>query len=85
MQRFRARRTFQAKHNDVWTKFVKFGGVETGPKQFSGKLSKEEMEDMTFGDIARHNATEFVGMDKFETGPEAKWEVDFEGVAKAFL
>lgn len=66
--------------------FVKFGGITTGPKQFTGGLTKEDMEERSALEITRMTATEHVGDDKWDLdGPEAKWKVDFEGVAKGFL
>lgn len=85
MQMFRARRTFQARNADVWTKFVKYGGVTTGPVQFAGGRSKEDMEDMTKAEKVRLTATEWLDNDKYEEGPSRKWVVDFDGVAKGFL
>ncbi len=64
---------------------MSFGGVDTGPKQFSGGLDQNSIGDMNAGEIAAQTATNFVSDDKLIEGAEAKWAVDFEGVAKGFL
>lgn len=52
---------------------------------FTGKMGKEDFEDMDKDEIIAATATDHVGEDKYDTGDEAKWTVDFEGVAKGFL
>lgn len=86
IQRYKARRKFHQDMAHIWTMFVKFGGIRTGPKQFTGGLTKEDYEEHTAAEISRMTATEHAGDDKWDLdGPEAKWMVDFEGVAKGFL
>jgi len=64
---------------------MRYGGVESGQKMFTGKLDKADFEDMEKDEIIAATATDFVGEDKFEEGTNAQWAVDFEGVAKGFL
>lgn len=64
---------------------MRYGGVESGQKMFTGKLDKGDFEDMDKDEIIAATATDFVGEDKFDESAEAKWTVDFEGVAKGFL
>jgi len=52
---------------------------------FTGKLDKRDFEDMDKDEIIAATATEFVSKDKYDNSDEAKWTVDFEGVAKGFL
>lgn len=59
-----------------------FGGIESGPNQFTGGFSKEDIEDKDAGEVAAIKAQHFVRQDVLD---EAKWKVDFEGVAKGFL
>jgi len=82
---FKARRTFQARNADIWTKFVKFGGVTTGPNPYTGSTGVDDDEDMTKAEKLRKGATEWLDNDKFDHGPSGKWAVDFDGVAKGFL
>lgn len=67
------------------TKWLKYGGFSTGPKQFTGGMSVEELESKNAAEIAIMNATTFAGADKLLEGDEAVWVVDFENVAKGFL
>lgn len=86
MQRYKSKRKFSAQKSDIWTKFIKFGGIETGPRTFTGRLSKEDMEDKTVAEISQLTATDFTREDQYELETtESKWVVDFEGVAKGFL
>ena len=68
---------------DVFDKYLLFGGISAGPKQFSGGLDAKDMSDMTAADIALMKAVHFVDADKW--GPEGAYVVDFEGCVKAFL
>ena len=86
MQRYKAKRKFSPIKLDIWTKFIKFGGIETGPRQFTGRLSKEDMEDKTAAEISQLTATDFARDDQYDLeSSDSKWIVDFEGVAKGFL
>lgn len=68
---------------DVFDKYLSFGGISSGPKQFSGGLDAKDMSDMNAADIALMKATHFVNVDKW--GSDDAYEVDFEGCVKAFL
>ncbi|KAF2429016.1 hypothetical protein EJ08DRAFT_650782 [Tothia fuscella] len=82
IQRYRGRRKFHEKHTQCFSSFLKFGGIETRPKQFTGGLSREDMENMDTVEIHRATAMDFAGDDKED---ESQWGVEFETVAKAFL
>ena len=69
-------------YSQVFNKWMKFGGVDSAPRQFTGRLTQEEMEGKDAGEIARMMATHQVDWDRED---EEQWAVDFEGVAKAFL
>ncbi|KAL8737081.1 MAG: hypothetical protein Q9181_002037 [Wetmoreana brouardii] len=82
IQRFNARRKMDPLRKDVFDKYMKFGGISAGPKQFGGGLTARDMSDMDTADIALAKATHFVELEKF--GEEA-YEVDFEACVKAFF
>ena len=60
---------------------MKYGGVDSGPKQFTGGLDAEFLEQYDAGDIALLTATHQVG----EKDNADEWTVDFAGLAEAFL
>jgi hypothetical protein len=82
IQRFKAKRKMHQKYVEIFSKFMKFGGVEGQQRQFTGKLNKAELEEYDAGEIARMMATHRVDWDR---GDKTKWVVDFESIAKAFL
>ncbi|KAL9030217.1 MAG: hypothetical protein Q9196_001633 [Gyalolechia fulgens] len=83
IQRYCARRNLDSKRKDVFDKYLSFGGVSSGPKQFSGGLDAKDMSDMNAAEIALIKATHFVSVDKW--GPEGAYQVDFEGCVKSFF
>lgn len=82
IQRYRARRKFHQAYASHFTAWMKYGGIETGPRQFTGQLDESVFEGRTAGEKARILAEFFAGEDKDD---EEQWAVDFEGVAKAYL
>lgn len=82
IQRFKQKRRMHEIYSQVFNKWMKFGGVDSAPRQFTGRLTQEEMEGKDAGEIARMMATHQVDWDRED---EEQWAVDFEGVAKAFL
>lgn len=85
LQRYQKKRKFQAYPRDVFMKWLKFGGIYTGPKMFTGGLDKNDIDSKTTAEIAAMTATTFAGEDKLLEGEEKIWEVDFENVARGFL
>jgi len=82
IQQYRGRRKFHADTAYIFSAFLSYGGIEASPKQFSGGLSKKDLDERDAAEIAAMAATHIV--------PEAvqddmKWEVDFAAVAKGFL
>lgn len=69
---------------NVFDKYLAYGGIECGPKQFSGGLNAADNTDMTATDIALMKATHFVAIDK-DGNDGANYTVDFEACVKAFL
>ena len=84
IQRFFAKRNLNSERKDVFDKYMTYGGVDAGPKMFSGGLDAKTLSDSTAPEIATLTAKHSVGADKGE-GDESDFVVDFEGVAKGFL
>jgi hypothetical protein len=82
VQRYRARRKFDNLRKDIFDKYLSLGGIETGPKMFSGGFDQRNIDDKDAEQIATMTATDAVDIDKQDG---SKWKVDFEGVARAFL
>ncbi|KAL9597136.1 MAG: hypothetical protein Q9219_005358 [cf. Caloplaca sp. 3 TL-2023] len=83
IQRYCARRRMDSAKKDVFDKYLSFGGISSGPKQFSGGLNTEDMADMNAADIALMKAIHFVDLEKW--GDDDAYDVDFESCAKAFF
>lgn len=81
IQRFKQRRRMHQKYQQVFEKFLRFGGVEYGTRQYQG-LSKEDLKEMDVEERTRALMTHTVPWDRSD---EKYWVVDFAGVAKAFL
>lgn len=81
IQRFKKKRRMHEKYAQIFNKWMHFGGVECGPRMFSG-LSNKDMGGMDAEEIARATASHNVPWDREDT---KKWEVDFVGVGEGFL
>ena len=80
--RFKSRRKFHQETAQIFSSFLSFGGINSAPKQFTGGLSKAELEERTADEIAAITATDYVSEAALN---ENKWAVDFPGVAASFL
>ncbi|KAI9883502.1 MAG: Cleavage polyadenylation factor subunit clp1 [Watsoniomyces obsoletus] len=83
IQRYRARRKFDSNRKDVFDKYLSLGGVDAGPKIFSGGYTPGQLSELNSAQIQTQTATDFIGKDKDNENPI--WVVDFESVAKCFL
>lgn len=81
IQRFKHKRRMHEMYAHVFNKFMRFGGVDAGPRMYQG-LSKQEMNEMDAEELARALATHHVPWDRSD---ETHWVVDFAGVCKGFL
>lgn len=61
-----------------------YGGVEAGPKMFSGGLDAKTLSDKTAAEIKDMTAIHFVAGGRGSPEDE-DFVVDFEGCTKAFL
>ena len=82
IQRYFAKRNLNSDRKNVFDSYMSFGGVNAGPKMFSGGLDAKTLSDNTAAEIATLTAKHSVSDDK---GDDSAYVVDFEGVAKAFL
>lgn len=84
VQRFVAKRNLDSTRNNLFTKYLIHGGIEAGPKMFSGGLDTETLETKDAAEIAELRATTFVGADKNDIG-KSDHVVDFEACLGSFL
>ena len=86
IQRYKAKRNLDSEKKDVFDKYMSFGGIDTGPKMFSGGLDAKMLDEHDAKEIRDITATDFVGSDKANVGKDSSvWTVDFEGIVKGFL
>ncbi|CAG8721144.1 2493_t:CDS:2, partial [Funneliformis caledonium] len=79
IQKFRKNRKFTPIRNQVFTSYLRFGGISTGPKQFlSQDGADKEGEDAQ--DIAARRSTDFV-----EDDDDDDMEVDFTYTVQVYL
>ena len=81
IQRYKSRRKFHQDSAHVFNRWLRFGGIDVGQKQFTGRVDQGFLDGYDAAEISLLTATHYVG-DKDNTD---EWKVDFEGVAKAFL
>ena len=85
IQRYRARRKMNSEISDYFDHYLILGGVSTGKKMFSGGIDHGKDCELDSEQIAILRATDYVDTDKDDTGYDASWVVDWEGIAKGFL
>ncbi|KAF1955732.1 hypothetical protein CC80DRAFT_525921 [Byssothecium circinans] len=81
IQRFKSKRRMHEMYAIAFNKWMKFGGVECGPRMFGG-LTNNDKAEMDSEEIARALATHHVPWDRAD---EKLWAVDFVGVGEAFM
>ncbi len=84
IQRYAAKRNFDSVRKDLFDKYLAYGGIEAGPKMFSGGLDAADMSNMDAAEIALAKAHHSVAADK-NNGGDSHFVVDFEACAAAFL
>lgn len=82
MQRYKARRKFHQENAHIFNHFLAFGGIETGPRQFTGGITKHDLEENTAQERAAITAIYHVPERVLD---KTKWAVDFAGIAQGFL
>lgn len=84
IQRYSAKRKLDSQRRKVFDKWLAYGGVDTGPKMFSGGLDPNTLSNSTAAEIRTLTASHAVSEDKGE-GPDAEYVVDFPSVVKGYL
>ncbi|CAD6563964.1 MAG: hypothetical protein ASARMPRED_002593 [Alectoria sarmentosa] len=84
IQRFLARRNLDSTRKNLFTKYLIHGGIEAGPKMFTGGLDTETLETRNAAEIAELRATTFVDSNKNDIGM-SDHVVDFEGCLGSFM
>lgn len=84
IQRYFRKRNLNSERKDVFDKYMAYGGIDAGPKMFSGGLDAKANRDSTAAEIAAMSATHFVPIGRGEQD-DANFVVDFEGCAQGFL
>ncbi|KAF2483196.1 Argonaute complex, subunit Arb1 [Neohortaea acidophila] len=88
---FCARRKMHQQTRKIFDKFMVFGGMACGQRQFIGGLDEKSMEEYTKKELAEltsnYGVAERVmdGLHESEFGGAVTWEVDFAAVARGFL
>lgn len=82
IQRYRGRRKFHSEKADIFNSYLTLGGVENGPRMFSGGLDMGSLSELDAEQIA--DITAIDSTDRIKNEPEA-WVVDWEGVVSGFL
>ncbi|KAI9683585.1 MAG: hypothetical protein M1829_004888 [Trizodia sp. TS-e1964] len=89
IQRYKAKRKFDCDRKTIFDKYLSLGGIDTGPKAFSGGIDNKDLGFKNDEEIALLAATDFIGGDITGARPDIKgnrrWIVDFEAVAKGFF
>ncbi len=93
IQRFRARRRMNNEQNNLFTRYLLLGGVDSETRQFQGTSdmtnadlegrTKAEVREIAADDVIPRGATTSSRYYN-PSGPE-HWDVDFTGVAAGFL
>ncbi|CAG8580266.1 8476_t:CDS:2 [Ambispora leptoticha] len=79
VQRYKKNRKFNAVRNQVFESYMRFGGIETGPKAFQGQGDEEDGE-ADAEEIRERRAVNFVEEDRVEG-----MEVDFTYTVTVYL
>ena len=84
IQRYVAKRNLNSDRKDLLDKYLTFGGIEGGPKMFSGGLDADTLENSNAAGIATLTAKHSLAFDTSDPGNQT-YVVDFEECLKAFL
>lgn len=84
IQRYVAKRNMDPVRKSLFDHYLTHGGIEGGPKMFSGGFDDQTLADKDAEDIATLAATNFVAFDKSDPRNEI-FVVDFEGCLKSYL
>ena len=80
IQRYVAKRNLDSDRKNMFDKYLTFGGIEGGPKMFSGGLDADTVANSTAAEIAALTAAHSVPLERNDDST-----VDFEQCLKGFL
>ncbi len=84
VQRFTAKRRLESETKTLFDRYLVHGGIEGGPKMFSGGLDAQTLKTKNAAEIADLAAIHYVDSDKVDAF-DSTHVVDFEGCLKSFL
>lgn len=79
------RRNLYSDRKNLFDRYLIAGGIEAGPKMFSGGIDAETIASRDAAEIAELRAAIFVSTDKIVDIGKSDHVVDFEGCLAAFL
>ncbi|KAK4988347.1 hypothetical protein LTR50_003979 [Elasticomyces elasticus] len=83
VQRYVAKRKWHQENALIFNKYTMFCGFDSGRRDFTGGIAKQDLEDRTKDEIIQLTARHFLREDVKRDG--TRFVVDFAGVAKGFL
>ncbi|MCJ1471078.1 hypothetical protein MMC07_009726 [Pseudocyphellaria aurata] len=84
IQRYFAKRNLNSERKDLFDKYMAYGGIDAGPKMFSGGLDAKTRSNKNAAEIATISATHYVPLGRGESD-DPSHVVDFEACAQGFL
>lgn len=84
IQRYVAKRNMDSERKNIFDKYLRYGGIDSGPKMFSGGLDPQTLAESNAEDIRTLTATNFVPFDAMDPRSD-KYEVDFVACLQSFL
>lgn len=85
IQRYKARRKFDAFRINIFNSYLRLGGVQTGQKQYSGGIDPKKMDDLDAEQIGLLAATDFITFNDNGGDDAQEYDVDFAFVVRGFL
>lgn len=95
IQRYRARRRLDNTRENLFSRYLFLGGIDTTTRQFQGtaSLTKRDLDGLNKDDIREISANDVVerkpvsqhGSRYYNPNQPEHWDVDFTGVAAGFL
>lgn len=95
IQRFRARRRLGSKRDNMFSRYLSLGGIDTSVRQFQGTrnigddiledATKSAVREMTADDVIQRGGDGNRNTQFYNPNYPEHWEVDFTGVAAGFL
>ncbi|MCJ1311801.1 hypothetical protein MMC25_005474 [Agyrium rufum] len=84
IERYREKRRMVPEVKDLFDRYLKYGGIDAGPKPFGGGLDSDQLNYGTAREIAAFGKTTFIPAGNVD-GDDPCYVVDFDGCLRAFL